>query len=1473
MNDLIAILEAIGKMLLMLSPFLILSILNAAANLPREIRFKQFLMPFAAVIITLVAMFFLTDIYDAALDLLKYVITLLDRAVICLRHQSSLTPGSFAQWSHDSAKELANFIREQNLPYWAFYVANGLMLLVYVILKKICLAFMKGLFKEGSFFQKLAGEFYEYDETTGLWHLIPKFGQGRTFLKTLYIAAIVIGTCGILGSSRFYLTGELTAPFYPVFCVIILGEVWFFLHGLTRKEYHKQIDHEVEESNTLRNYSIMRRVLRQLFPDKLSAENTTVSDGPSDPVSTDEVLAAAEESERVAEEAYGRFMRIQCDKGLKLDRNYFMSGRQLLRGESVLFNNPFYYDLIPYVSFPMNRTLLRHKKVLIILGRHGAEVSAEKWCREGLTAINNIPSLWNIGVLTEEQQDLDVGIITRSSVHDLKLHEANREFFDQVEFVMIMEPSRLVTTAQVGLNSIVRHCRRKKKQLVFCSTDKNCDGLVDALSHILMTSLEEVSATDHHSGASSYMIWDADGEYLQHRLLPNLSRYLGIGTEMSFAALKNQVPVTQWYGGEAFPVVDTHWISRQYYYDLLRYANLPTTQETLEKVFRVSPDMWEAEAADNQYITVEDESFNMFEVKREFSTRAKDQGFVNVICSDYLLKDYMAANDSIFNADPKAIPYITADYARTARNVVLRLCLRLSTGTVPEREIRKELLLIDRDSSDPVASLWETLCMTCGHVGSVTRGFDGRLTIHCWDGEDIAFSSGLILRKRRFDMETGGMETMYTITDRRFIRLVLDPLKPAEYIAEDENGQHQYLGSELLGHIFQKYLPGQFFTLSGKYYEMLRVTSDGKVIVRRASDHIEGRPSYRQVRNYYITAPVDSTTMGECRDMGPIRITRQFADIRVETPAYWSMKRHNDFATGRRVNINGIPSRVYNNKSIIRVDLDPQGELDSKTVSTLALLMNEVLRTLLAENQDYLAVVSGGEALEPATYSLFGEGGFQPSDRSIYLIEDSQMDIGLLDAVERNLNRIFAIICDYLHWHDEAMELSMNPPQTPDRPAPVFTAPTEQTQTDAPAKKKGLIGRIVDAIRDFFKKLFGGKKKSDPAAPTAEEPMPVPAGEDVPQDIPAEEAAPVEEITPAEEIADAPMEEAAEEAAEEPVAEDASNTSFRLFDQTPGEEIPAEETPAEIPAEETADSGDTMEYEPEQTAKPSPVSNFVRKPYHERYYLHYCRADLEANLDISGVRDLLDALGYAGSALTQARKGKDVAQMVERSFVPNQAGSHYCDFCGSLLSGLDYDILADGRERCSACGRTAVKSLDEFTALHDSVMRNMKVFFGIRINAPVHIRMVNSKRLHKMLGQTFVPTGNADGRILGVAIKDRKGYTILIENGAPRLQSTMTMVHEMTHIWQYLNWNAKNIQATYGDARNLAVYEGMAKWVEIQYTYLLGETAAAKREEIITRCRQDEYGEGFRMYVEKYPLSIGTANTGATPFENLKQPL
>ena len=470
--------------------------------------------------------------------------------------------------------------------------------------------------------------------------------------------------------------------------------------------------------------------------------------------------------------------------------------------------------------------------------------------------------------------------------------------------------------------------------------------------------------------------------------------------------------------------------------------------------------------------------------------------------------------------------------------------------------------------------------------------------------------------------------------------------------------------------------------------------------------------------------------------------------------------------------------------------------------------------------------------------SLAGEKGFEPQPDSIYIIEDSQMDIGLLDAVERNLNRIFAIICDYLQWHTKAVEESLNPLAKPAQPVAVeVQEPAQPEKLSFWGRIKRFFKKIFDAIKHFFKKLFGKKSKEEPGPETPAEPEP--AAE------PGVEAA-------------APETEAAAPDAESAESADAAGETQQNF---------------MLCSAMADESSDTVEYEPESVQKATETAAFERKPYHKRYYLLYGAEALAENVDVAGVLELLMGLGYGNSALTQARRGMDVAGMIERSFVPNQAGVHYCDFCGCELTGLEYDILGDGRERCTNCSRTAVKSLEEFKALHDAVLRNMQAFFGVKINASVHVQMVNSRKIHKKLGKSFVPTGNQDGRVLGVAIRSRDGYSILVENGAPRMQATLTMVHEMTHIWQYLNWNDKDILNRYGQEQNAEKYEGMAKWVEIQYAYLLGEVATGKREELITYHRDDVYGKGFIKYAGKYPLSIGPLSGKGTPFDDPKKPL
>ena len=269
--------------------------------------------------------------------------------------------------------------------------------------------------------------------------------------------------------------------------------------------------------------------------------------------------------------------------------------------------------------------------------------------------------------------------------------------------------------------------------------DRNCDGLVDALSHILMTNITEVSATEYPHGMSSYMYWTADNDYLHHRILPGVSRFLGMGTELSMVALKNQVKKTVWYGGDAFPVLDAHWIAKQYYYDLLDYAQLPANQEMFDNCFQASFNMCNERVSDYSFICVEDDRNNLFETRRNFATIAEQQGFINVISSEYMLREYMSDNTEIFTADPKAIPYITADYARTKRNSILSLCLLLCIDSVKEEVLLRQLAILNLNTKDPVQEMWKEICTIFGCDSATDKQGNPILSVKNSDGKTILF--------------------------------------------------------------------------------------------------------------------------------------------------------------------------------------------------------------------------------------------------------------------------------------------------------------------------------------------------------------------------------------------------------------------------------------------------------------------------------------------------------------------------------------------------------------------------------------------------------------------------------------------------------------------------------------------------------------------------------------------------------------
>jgi len=265
-------------------------------------------------------------------------------------------------------------------------------------------------------------------------------------------------------------------------------------------------------------------------------------------------------------------------------------------------------------------------------------------------------------------------------------------------------------------------------------------------------------------------------------------------------------------------------------------------------------------------------------------------------------------------------------------------------------------------------------------------------------------------------------------------------------------------------------------------------------------------------------------------------------------------------------------------------------------------------------------------------------------------------------------------------------------------------------------------------------------------------------------------------------------------------------------------------------------------------------------------YLTYGGAPVAEALAITQTRDYLRRHGFSRGYLERAREAID--EHSKRTFTFEPMNANYCDFCYAKLMGGEFDRLEDGRERCLRCTRTVLRTGDEFETILGEVKRNLETAFGITINTPLTARMVNANAIAARSGETFQPTPGVDARVLGFAEQSRAGYSLYIENGSPKLAAVATIAHELTHIWQYLNWDVREIERRYGARNRLAVYEGMSMWVQVQYLLFIKEFNDAERQQAYALQRTDEYGIGFRLFARRYPLAQDGDIGGDTPFRH-----
>jgi len=264
-------------------------------------------------------------------------------------------------------------------------------------------------------------------------------------------------------------------------------------------------------------------------------------------------------------------------------------------------------------------------------------------------------------------------------------------------------------------------------------------------------------------------------------------------------------------------------------------------------------------------------------------------------------------------------------------------------------------------------------------------------------------------------------------------------------------------------------------------------------------------------------------------------------------------------------------------------------------------------------------------------------------------------------------------------------------------------------------------------------------------------------------------------------------------------------------------------------------------------------------------YLQFGGLPEATAIDIPGTRDYLVSLGYGNGELAQSRAA--IASRHEQNFPVSEFDGRLCDFCFGPIIGSDFDLLKDGRDRCSRCSRTVLGTEEQFVDEYEQVRRNMEAAFEIRLDAPNQVRMVNAREIQRHTKEAFTPTGGVDARVLGFVRKSSSGQELWIENGSPRMSAVTTMAHELTHVWQNSNWNQDVIKKRYGKKNMLIVYEGMSIWAQIQYLLFTRENDFAQWQHEFALRREDEYGIGYKLFLDRYGLSFDGDVDKDSPFK------
>ena len=678
---------------------------------------------------------------------------------------------------------------------------------------------------------------------------------------------------------------------------------------------------------------------------------------------------------------------------------------QSLRHESVVYATTEYQHLANAVILPVWRELLKNSKVLVLC-RAQEESEAMGWFQSELDALSGIPELWKCGRFTGVQQELQVGFLSMKDFESVQLDELEN-FLAHVATVVFLDPAAFIARGCRSLSFLVSLLRPEAVNYIICGSYKN--SMIDSLSQILKTDIGRTKTFTARAKEGLICYWDAEQRKGKQAL--ELPEPVGIELAAAIETLKVSADRVYWYGEELLPYRDIAQIAEE---QKKKIESLLTCEENgvvLSDLFyfRDSGRMREC-----HFMLVEDKYFNVYETARLAAANGKEQVCVHVFSPNYLLRDFLYANFQSLHDVPGKIPQYMPMYEDTERNRLLPLVRRMMKEYVSERELGRKLEL-DADSMENAPE--ELLDRLQDYLG-----IEG-LTLDKKEKSELQWSTNTFEKVRyyRFAKESQVPESLWSI--EKIVYSGTDPMR------------QQPIDSSCENYIQQNFMPGQLVTIDGQYYQVDRIYNDmwaQVVTVKRAMSAFRGRRYYRQQRQFVLFGndgggrreDSEGPQVSEGSQENSACATYYFANqmFSVLIPANLEARTLGYMESQFLGNLTGCSLKVlqppmircYRRKEYIFIGFVQA--VPGEVLVTLALLLNELFYSLFPESYFYLAAGVEESLLADKLDKKILSRVIGGSKDGIYIFEDCQDDIGLLQAVARNLDTIMKLALAYCKW-------------------------------------------------------------------------------------------------------------------------------------------------------------------------------------------------------------------------------------------------------------------------------------------------------------------------------------------------------------------------------------------------------------------------------------------------------------------------